>query len=257
MPRRPRQESGTGFYHIVSRGLDKESIFQTKEEKDRMWKIIWENVKKYPIKMYAYCIMSNHLHLLVKADLKELSLFMAKILAAYAHYYNYKHDRTGYVFQGRFRSQCIDSEAYFWNCLRYIHLNPVKASLCKKPENYLYSSMAEYIDVKSRKLLAAESYKMLQSRFYDRKEFEKFHRSSCGDFFIDILEEEFMERKAIAQEILGRMHTELEVSEKEILDYIKTRDMFEKELKETFGISKKKVQKIREIIKMELGKKED
>ena len=65
-----------------------------------------------------------------------------------------------------------------------------------------------------------------------------------------------MERKAIAQEILGRMHTELEVSEKEILDYIKTRDMFEKELKETFGISKKKVQKIREIIKMELGKKE-
>ncbi len=257
MPRRPRQESGTGFYHIVSRGLDKEPVFQTKEEKDRMWKIIRENLKKYRIKMYAYCIMSNHLHLLVKADLKELSLFMAKILAAYAHYYNHKHDRTGYVFQGRFRSQCIESEAYFWNCLRYIHLNPVKANLCKNPVNYLHSSMAEYIDVKSRKLLDSESYKLLKSRFYDRKEFEKFHRSSNGDFFIDILEEEFLERKAIAKEILERMHMEMEVSEKEILDYIKTRDLFEKELKEMFGISKKKVQKIREAIKMELGRKKD
>lgn len=257
MPRKPRRESGTGIYHVVSRGLDKESIFRTKEEKDRMWKNIWENVKKYRIKIYAYCIMSNHLHLLVKVDLKNLSLFMAKILAAYAQYYNYKHNRIGYVFQERFRSQCIESEAYFWNCIRYIHLNPVKAKMCKNPANYPYSSLTEYMDVKEKKLLDSESYELLRSRFYSRREFEKFHRSSCGDFFIDIQEEEFQERKAIAEEILGRMETELELSAGEILDYVKARNLFEKEMKKTFGISKKKVQQIRNIIKMELTQKKN
>ena len=94
MPRKARQKSGTGFYHVIARGLDKEAVFQTGAEKRRMREIIRENLEKYQVSVYAYCLMSNHIHLLVKADLKNLSLFMAKILAKYAHYYNYKHHRT-------------------------------------------------------------------------------------------------------------------------------------------------------------------
>ena len=85
--------------------------------------------------------------------------------------------------------------------------------------------------MKEKKLLDSESYELLRSRFYSRREFEKFHRSSCGDFFIDIQEEEFQERKAIAEEILGRMETELELSAGEILDYVKARNLFEEEMK--------------------------
>ena len=256
MPRKARQESGTGFYHVIARGLDKESVFQAGAEKRRMREIIGENLEKYQVSVYAYCLMSNHIHLLVKADLKNLSLFMAKILAKYAHYYNYKHHRTGYVFQGRFRSQCIESEAYFWNCLRYVHLNPVKAKLCKRPASYPYSSMAEYMDVKKQLLLDTKSREMFRSRFYRWKEFEEFHRASCGDFFIDIREEEFAQRKAIAEEILRQLQEEKGLSAEEILDQVEMRDFFEKTLRERFGVSKDKIRKIRETIERELVRKE-
>ena len=256
MPRKARQKSGTGFYHVIARGLDKEPVFQTGAEKRRMREIIRENLEKYQVSVYAYCLMSNHIHLLVKADLKNLSLFMAKILAKYAHYYNYKHHRTGYVFQGRFRSQCIESEAYFWNCLRYVHLNPVKANLCKRPASYPYSSMTEYMDVKKQLLLDAKGREMFRSRFYRWKEFEEFHRASCGDFFIDIREEEFAQRKAIAEEILRQLQEEKGLSAEEILDQVEMRDFFEKNLRETFGISKDKIRKIREAIEGELIRKE-
>ena len=144
MPRRPRQKSATNCYHVVVRGLNKIAVFQDKREKTRILNLIRENYEKYNIKVYAYCIMSNHFHLLLEAELKELASFMAKIIASFAHYYNYKHNRTGYVFQGRFKSQCIENGSYFWSCLRYIHLNPVKAGMCKSIEDYVQSSVGEY-----------------------------------------------------------------------------------------------------------------
>ena len=132
MPRKPRRESLTGFYHITGRGINKVAIFNENREKSRVLNLIQDHFQEYNIKIYAYCIMPNHYHLLLQANLKDLASFMAIFLAGFAHYYNYKHNRTGYVFQGRYRSQCIDTKAHFWNCLRYIHLNPVKAHLCKE-----------------------------------------------------------------------------------------------------------------------------
>ena len=81
---------------------------------------------------------------MIWAEIQELSFFMARVLAEYANYYNYKHDRNGHVFQNRFTSECIEDEDYFWNCLRYIHMNPVKAGMAKKAADYKYSSIKEY-----------------------------------------------------------------------------------------------------------------
>ena len=87
----------------MSRGINKEAIFKEQRERTRMLNLIRENTMEYDVEIYSYCIMPNHFHLLIKADLKELASFMAKVLAKFAKYYNQKHNRVGHVFQGRYR----------------------------------------------------------------------------------------------------------------------------------------------------------
>ena len=149
MARKPRQKSISGVYHVVNRGLEKKAVFAQNRERTRMENLVRENYEKYQVEVYAYCIMPNHFHLLLKAELDVLASFMAVISAEYAFYYNYKHNRTGVVFQNRFRSQCVEDEAYFWNCVRYIHMNPVKAGLSSTLLGYKHSSMKEYCSLVS------------------------------------------------------------------------------------------------------------
>lgn len=256
MPRKARQKSSTDCYHIVVRGLNKIAVFEEKREKSRILNLIRENYKEYNIKIYAYCIMSNHFHLLLEADLKDLASFMAKIIASFAHYYNYKHNRTGYVFQSRFRSQCIETQSYFWNCLRYIHLNPVKAGMCKNFMDYMYSSVKEYnYSVKSEERILAESaYEMYEKRFQTKMDFMDFHKLSDRGFFIDMPEDELLQRTETAKEILNDMRYELELPAEEILDYAKTRREFEERLTVRFNISQRYIQAIRKAIESELGR---
>lgn len=144
MPRKRRKESSTGFYHVIARGINKELIFNQTREKVYLKKILKEFLSEHSVEIYAYCIMSNHVHLIIKSEIQELSIYMAKCLAKYAEYYNYKHKRNGHVFQNRFKSECIETSKYYWNCLRYIHLNPLKANQVKSITNYKYSSILEY-----------------------------------------------------------------------------------------------------------------
>ena len=145
MPTKRRQKSFTDFYHVIVKGINKEKIYNQQREKIYFKKIILKYLKKYDVEIYAYCIMSNHAHLIIKAELQVLSLFMAVVLAEYANYYNYKHYRNGHVFQNRFKSFPIESEEYLWQCFYYIHLNPVKAKITGKMNRYQYSSAQEYI----------------------------------------------------------------------------------------------------------------
>lgn len=255
MPRRARQKSQTNCYHIIVRGLNKLAVFRDKREKTRILKLIRENYQEYNVEIYAYCIMSNHFHLLLQAELKELSAFMAKILASYAHYYNYIHKRIGYVFQDRYRSQCIETEDYFWNCVKYIHLNPIKAKMCKNVNEYKYSSIYEYCQPQKleEEILSSSVHAMNQKRFRNQKEFLEFHGRSDRDFFIDILEEERMQRIEIAKDILWDMEYELKLPREEILDYSKTRMDFEERVRKKFHISLKESQEIRKIIRNEMG----
>ena len=116
LPRIKRQKSCTGFYHVFVRGINKEKIFNQVREKQYFKKIVKKHLDKYAVEIHAYCIMSNHAHLIIKSDEKsKLSSFMSNVLAEYAQYYNYKHNRNGHVFQNRFRSECIESEKYYWN----------------------------------------------------------------------------------------------------------------------------------------------
>ena len=247
MPRRPRQRSRTDCYHVIVRGLNKLAVFKDKREKIRILNLIRENFKEYNVKIYAYCIMSNHFHLLLQAELKDLSAFMAKVLASYAQYYNYRHKRIGYVFQDRFRSQCVEEESYFWNCVRYIHLNPVKAGICRDMEEYKCSSISEYYQVQDEedRILWEGVLRISRKRFGNKRTFIDFHNMKDRDFFIEVPEEEFMQRVEIAKGILWDMEYELKTPAEEIIDYSKTRNEFEQRLADTFHISKKAAQEIR------------
>lgn len=131
MPTKRRSVSSTGVYHVTARGINKEQIFNQIRERYYFKKILIKYLKQYDVEICAYCIMSNHIHLIIHSEIETLSLFMARVLAEYASYYNYKHERNGHVFQNRFGSECIETSHYFWNCVRYIHMNSVNAKIVK------------------------------------------------------------------------------------------------------------------------------
>lgn len=143
MPRRSRKRSLSGFYHVIIRGINQEDIFETNRDKEKIIKYMKDKKEDY-VEIFAFCIMKNHLHLLLRGDLKQISLFMKMIETSYALYYNRKRKRSGYVFQNRFKSFPIEDKEYLWHCWHYIHLNPVKAKIVQTPEQYYYSSAREY-----------------------------------------------------------------------------------------------------------------
>ena len=98
----------------------------------RYLQLINDIKKEFGIKVYAYCLMSNHVHMLAKDVNEKLSFAMRRLNSRYAMYYNKKNDRVGYVFSDRYKSEVIETREYFLTCLRYIHQNPVKANICRK-----------------------------------------------------------------------------------------------------------------------------
>lgn len=145
MSRIARQDVKTTYFHVMVQGLNKESIFGSNENKSEYIKRI-EKQKIEEVKIYSYCIMSNHAHFLMHSKkITDLSLMMKRINTSYASYYNRNTKRAGYVFRNRFRLQEICDEKYLISCMVYIHCNPIKANLVKNLKDYNYSSYNEYL----------------------------------------------------------------------------------------------------------------
>jgi len=145
MSRLARQDQETAYYHIMVQGIDRDYIFGNKENKTEYIKRV-EKQKNEEVRIYSYCIMSNHAHFLIHTrTITDLSLMMKKINTSYAVYYNGITNRTGYVFRDRFKSQGICDERYLISCMVYIHNNPLKASVTKNIEDYGFSSYNDYL----------------------------------------------------------------------------------------------------------------
>ena len=127
------------------RGINKQLIFEDEEDYDCFLEILRECKELCNFKIYAYCLMGNHVHLLIKAQENNLETIFKRIAGRYVYYYNVKYQRVGHLFQDRFKSEPVEDDAYLLTVLRYIHQNPVKAKLCKKVEEYCYSSIGEYL----------------------------------------------------------------------------------------------------------------
>ncbi len=129
MPRKNRLDFPGALHHVIARGIEKKNIFQKKEDKLDFLNRLRANVEAHDIKLYAWCIMSNHTHLLLQTGEYKVSSFMRKILTGYAISYNKRHKRVGHLFQNRYKSVLCEKEEYLLRLIRYIHLNPVKAKM--------------------------------------------------------------------------------------------------------------------------------
>lgn len=147
MPRLARNTlKGKQFIHVMVQGINKEKIFLTEREKLEYVKLLNTYKDEYAIKIIAYCVMNNHVHILINTDnIENLTKYMHNVNTSYGIYYNKNNKRVGYVYRDRFKTQTINNEKHLYNCIIYIHNNPVKASICRDASEYRFSSYKNFL----------------------------------------------------------------------------------------------------------------
>jgi len=146
MARKPRIHYQGALYHVIVRGNNRAYIFKSGENKEEYKKIVSKYKKRYRFKLYAYCIMDNHAHLLIEVGDVPLSKIMQGIQQVFTQHYNRKNKTTGHVFEQRYKSYLCDRDVYLLSLIRYIHQNPVRSKLTDGI-NYQWSSHQEYIGI--------------------------------------------------------------------------------------------------------------
>jgi putative transposase len=149
MPRANRVKNYDFIYHVMVRSISDTPLFKDDDDKDHYMFYIQKYQKKLGFKVYAYCLMTTHGHMIIDANGSDISKVMHGINQCYAQYFNYRHKRHGHVFQDRFKSKVVDSENYLFSLSAYIHNNPTDISgyeVC--PENYKYSTLGQYLGLR-------------------------------------------------------------------------------------------------------------
>lgn len=150
MPRQARKISSTGLYHIYFRGVNHCFLFEERQDYDKFFKILKSVREDIPFQLYAYCLMSNHVHLMMLEEHPgDISLIMGKLLAPYAYWFNRKYLRSGALIANRYKSVCVEEDSYLLSLVRYIHQNPLRAGLATDIAEYRWSSYRDYIESRS------------------------------------------------------------------------------------------------------------
>lgn len=186
MSRPPRVLSKTGLYHIVFRGINRQNIFEEEKDFQKMIEIIDMVKSEKKFEIYAYCLMTNHVHLFIKeqnsGDIKKI---MHKLLTRYVGWYNFKYQRSGSLIGNRYKSEPIEDESYYLTLVRYIHQNPIKAGIVENIKDYRWSSYNDYIKLLDR--LTDKDFTL--SLFSKRKKtavnlFKEFHMEIGKEEFV-------------------------------------------------------------------------
>jgi putative transposase len=186
MPRVARKLSGSGIYHVMVRGINRQDVFLDTEDVKRYLHALEKLKKDTNFSLYAYCFMSNHVHLLIKEGAIPLSLLMRRLGSSYVFWYNRKYDRIGYLFQDRYKSEAVEDESYFLTVLRYIHQNPIKARLTKRIDSYPWSSYPDYLSGKGFTESEVPLAMFDTNRKKAKKEFIDYHRLINNDPCLEI-----------------------------------------------------------------------
>ncbi len=171
MARPLRVEYPHAFYHVLSRGNESKAICRTEQDYELFLNTLKDCVDFYGVKIHAYCLMSNHFHLLVETPEPCLSKFMKRLLGVYTLRFNRRHHRHGHLFQGRYKAILVDEDTYFLPLSRYIHLNPVKAGIVQDPKTYLWSSFRYFAGGPPPEFLSTE---FTFGLFSSKREYVKF-----------------------------------------------------------------------------------
>ena len=145
MARKLRVEIEGGLYHVITRGNDRQDVFHCPEDFQKFIALLAKQKDRSGFFLYAYCLMTNHAHLLLERQKETVGNIMQRVLTGYSQYYNRRYKRVGHVFQGRHKAILCESQTYLAKLVRYIHLNPVRARMVSAPEEYPYSSHQAYV----------------------------------------------------------------------------------------------------------------
>ncbi len=193
MPRKPRVERA-GFYHIINRGVNKNSIYHDKDDFIKFLTFLQDASDEYAFEIYSYCLMNNHYHLLLKTTQENISQIMQKINSRYSIYFNKKYKRVGPLWQGRFKSWFIYDTNYLSTLVRYIEFNPIKAKITKKIGEYPYA-MSGVVNGEFSML----NFELIKMVDFD-KEFDDREQKRLDEFLntkIDIKDEEILVKQRI------------------------------------------------------------
>ena len=174
MPHSARKRSESGFYHVVTKGDGGQIIFEGDSDRRRYLSTLEEALGGFDIAIHAYCLMSNHVHLLLGDNVEKpgVSEFMKHLNERYASYFNRRTGKVGHLFNGRFWSEPVENDEYFLAALRYIHANPEPAGICRA-RDYPWSSYGAYVGAKT-----FVSTDLALSLLGGAEEFEAFHRQA-------------------------------------------------------------------------------
>jgi len=141
MPRIARVTTENGCYHIISRGNQKQPVFLKGEDYEKYLSLLYKYKERYNFKLYSFCLMPNHVHLVIEVGIPSL---LKKVLhglnLSYSQYFNFKYDKVGHLWQDRFKSRLIEKDNYLLGCINYIENNPLRAGLVSRIKEYPWSS---------------------------------------------------------------------------------------------------------------------
>lgn len=195
MPRRERI-THPGFYHVISRGVERRNVFLDDDDFGRFLAILSKEFKVYNIILHSYCLMTNHYHLLFETKEENISDAMKRVNSLYSIYFNKKYKRSGHLWQGRFTSYYLYDDIHFWYVAKYIERNPITANIVKSIDKYKYQSFYQW-NFKS------DYYSLIEnSKIFDMTlcEYEKFISSDIQE---ELLEKIYMSPKYIKKD--GKM----------------------------------------------------
>lgn len=210
MPRIARKKSESKIYHVMIRGINQQSIFEDDGDYKKLIEILGKYHKEIEYEIYAYCLMGNHIHLLIREGREELSNTMKRIGTSYVYWYNWQYSRKGHLFQDRYRSESVENDSYFLTVLRYIHQNPLKAGLVEDIREYKWSSYKEYFGESE---MVNTSYALdifHEDKLKAIKEFKEFNNKTNNDQCNEITEvRKTISDKEIRNIFLKRYNIEL------------------------------------------------
>lgn len=245
MPRTARRKSETGIYHIMVRGINHQEIFHDEEDHLRYLKTLEQFAGKTGSTILGYCLMGNHLHLLIKEGHESISVFMKRLGTSYAYWYNLKYERVGHVFQDRFKSESVEDDAYLLTVIRYIHQNPVKAGIVKKVQEYRWSSYPSYVQMENPCTVVQTRFILgffANDRETAKQGFLQFMEETANDQCLDVGSQIRLSDERLGQEIKrilkGKPVSILQQMEK------KERDKILQEIKEIEGSSLRQIARI-------------
>jgi putative transposase len=145
MSRKPRIHFPGAVYHVILRGNAGQDIFFSKKDRSRFYLLLQEGIEKYGHRILAFCLMSNHVHLVIQVGEKPLSRIMQNVSFRYTRFINARKKRIGHLFQGRYKAILVDADSYLLELVRYIHNNPVRAKMIESIDQYAWSSHRAYL----------------------------------------------------------------------------------------------------------------